>query len=198
MRRKIIFIVILVFLLVFFASVVIFYLLGPTRGATFSSIVEIPSSEAGFSLTSPDFANGEPIPARYTCDGENIPPTLSWSDPPPGTKSLALVVDDPDAPVGTWTHWIVYNIPPDVRTMDQSFTPGIQISDVKILFGKNSWGKQAYGGPCPPSGTHRYVFQLFALDILLGPKDRMTKNDLSAQMQNHVLGFVQIMGTYTK
>jgi hypothetical protein len=198
MRRKIIFIVIGVFLLVFFASVVIFYLLGPTRGATFSSIVEIPSSEAGFSLISPDFANGEPIPARYTCDGENIPPTLSWSDPPPGTKSLALIVDDPDAPVGTWTHWIVYNIPPDVRTMDQSFTPGIQINDVKILFGKNSWGKQAYGGPCPPSGTHRYVFQLFPLDILLGPKDRMTKNDLSAQMQNHILGFVQIMGTYTK
>jgi len=198
MRRKIIFIVIGVFLLVFFASVVIFYLLGPTRGATFSSIVEIPSSEASFSLISPDFANGEPIPARYTCDGENIPPTLSWSDPPPGTKSLALIVDDPDAPVGTWTHWIVYNIPPDVRTMDQSFTPGIQINDVKILFGKNSWGKQAYGGPCPPSGTHRYIFQLFALDILLGPKDRMTKNDLSAQMQNHILGFVQIMGTYTK
>ena len=198
MRRKIIFIIIGVLLLAFFAMVVIFYLLGPTRSGTFSSIVEIPSSEAGFSLTSSDFSNGEPIPARYTCDGEDIPPTLSWSDPPPGTKSLALVVDDPDAPVGTWTHWIVYNIPPEVRTMDQSFTPGIRINDTKILFGKNSWGKQAYGGPCPPSGTHRYIFQLFALDILLGPKDKMTKNDLSAQMQDHILGFVQIMGTYTK
>jgi Raf kinase inhibitor-like YbhB/YbcL family protein len=198
MRRKIVFIAIGVLLLAFFASVVILYLLGPTRGATFSSIVEIPSSEAGFSLTSPDFANGEPIPARYTCDGENVPPTLSWSDPPPGTESLALVVDDPDAPLGTWTHWIVYNIPPEVRSMDQSFTPGMQINDAKILFGKNSWGKQGYGGPCPPSGTHRYIFQLFALDILLGPKDRMTKNELSAQMQNHILGFVQIMGIYTK
>lgn len=180
------------------ALVVVFYLPGPTRGETFSSIVEVPSSEAGFTLTSHDFTNGEPIPARYTCDGEDIPPTLAWSDPPPGTRSLALILDDPDAPLGTWTHWIVYNIPPEVRTMDKSFTPGTQIDDTKILFGKNSWGKQAYGGPCPPSGTHRYIFQLFALDIMLGPRDKMTKDDLAAQMQNHILGFVQIMGTYTK
>lgn len=198
MRRKLFFIIVGVLLLVLIASVAIFYLFGTTRGETFSSMVEVPSSEAGFSLASPDFTNGEPIPARYTCAGEDIPPTLTWSDPPPGTRSLAFILDDPDAPVGTWTHWIVYNIPPEVRTMDKSFTPGMQINNVNVLFGMNSWGRQAYGGPCPPSGTHRYIFQLFALDIMLGPKDKMTKDELAAQMQNHILGFIQIMGTYTK
>jgi len=198
MRRKIFFIVVGTIIFLCLALVAVFYLFAPTRSETFSSIVELPSSEAGFILISPDFADGSSIPARFTCDGEDVPPTLAWGEPPAGTKSFAIIVDDPDAPAGTWTHWIVYNIPAEVRLVDSLFVPGLQINDGKVLFGKNSWGKQAYGGPCPPSGTHRYIFQLFALDIMLGPKDNATRNKLAAQMQGHILGYAELTGTYTK
>jgi Raf kinase inhibitor-like YbhB/YbcL family protein len=198
MKRRNFFIVVGMLLILPIALVVAFYILGPTRGETFSSIVEMPSSEVGFVLTSPDFTDGSPIPARFTCDGEDVPPTLAWGEPPAGTKSFALIVDDPDAPAGTWTHWIVYNIPAVVRYVDAQYNPTMWVDDGKILFGKNSWGKQVYGGPCPPSGTHRYIFQLYALDIMLGPKDKITRNELAAQMQNHILGFAQLTGTYTK
>jgi Raf kinase inhibitor-like YbhB/YbcL family protein len=172
--------------------------LGPIRGEVFSSNVELPPPDAGFVLISPDFTDGGPIPTRYTCDGENIPPTLAWGEPPAGTESYVLIVDDPDTPLGTWTHWIVYNIPAEEHVIDNLIRPGVQLNDVTILFGKNNWGKQAYSGPCPPSGTHHYIFQLYALDIMLGPKDKATKNELATRMQGHILSYAELKGTYTK
>jgi len=180
------------------ALIAIVFLLKPSRSEIFSGTIELPPPEAGFTLISPDFTEGGPIPSRFTCDGENIPPTLTWGEPPVGTKSFVLIVDDPDAPLGTWTHWIVYNIPAEVRMIDSLYRPGVQINDMPILFGKNSWGNQQYSGPCPPSGIHHYIFQLFALDIMLGPKDNDSKNELVLKMQGHILSYAELTGTYTK
>jgi Raf kinase inhibitor-like YbhB/YbcL family protein len=107
-------------------------------------------------------------------------------------------VKDPDAPGGTWIHWIVYNLPVDTRTVSSNTRPGEKINDIPILFGKNSWGKQTYGGPCPPSGTHHYIFQINALSINLGPKDKASIGELTAQMQGSILGTAELIGTYTK
>lgn len=158
----------------------------------------MPPPEAGFVLISPDFSNDGPIPANYTCDGNNIPPTLAWGEPPAGTKSFILILKDPDAPSGPWIHWIVYNLPPETRTISDLTRPGVQIDGVTVLFGKNSWGKQTYGGPCPPSGTHHYIFQLTALNITLGPKNKATISELTAQMQGSILDTAELTGTYSK
>jgi len=198
MKKTIFFVVVGAITVALIALIAVLFLLGPTRSETFSSVIEMPPPDAGFILISPDFTDGGSIPARYTCDGENIPPTLVWGEPPAGTKSYVLIVEDPDAPLGTWTHWIVYNLPAETRTVDALIRPGVQINDVTVLFGKNSWGKQAYSGPCPPSGAHHYVFQLYALDIMLGPEDKASKNELATRMQGHILGYVELTGTYTK
>jgi len=198
MKKLIFFIIVGTLALTLIALVTAFFLLGPIRGEVFSSSVELPPPDAGFVLISPDFTNGGPIPARYTCDGENHPPTLAWGNPPTGTESYVLIVDDPDAPLGTWTHWIVYNLPAEARTVDALIRPNVQIDNVNVLFGKNSWGKQTYGGPCPSSGTHHYVFRLYALDIMLGPEDKASKNELATRMQGHILGYAELTGTYTK
>ncbi len=198
MRKPVFFILLGAITLMLIALVTVFILMGPIRGQEFSRIVELPPADAGFVLISPDFTNGGLIPTRYTCNGEDIPPTLAWGEPPVGTASYVLIVEDPDAPLGTWTHWIVYNIPPGEHIVDSQIQPGTQIDDVPILFGKNSWGRQAYGGPCPPSGTHHYVFQLFALDIMLEPKDNVSRNELASMIEGHILGFAEITGIYTK
>jgi hypothetical protein len=178
--------------------VAVFFLFGPIRSEVFSSTVELPPPEAGFVLISPDFNDGEPIPKRFTCNGENVPPTLAWGEPPTGTKSFILTVIDPDAPGGAWVHWIVYNLPAQTRSIDANTRPGMQINDMTILFGKNSWGKQTYSGPCPPTGTHHYVFQITALNINLGPDNKATFSQLDAQMQGSILGTAKLIGTYTK
>jgi Raf kinase inhibitor-like YbhB/YbcL family protein len=198
MQKTVFFIVLGITTVSLIGLIAVLLLLGPIRGKVFSSKVELPPPDAGFVLISPSFNNGGPIPARYTCDGENIPPTLAWGEPPAGTISYILIVEDPDAPNGTWIHWIVYNLAPETRTVDALTRPGVRVNDMVVLFGKNSWGEQAYGGPCPPSGTHHYVFQLYALDILLGPQDKDTKNDLAARMQGHILSIAELKGTYTK
>ncbi len=197
--KKIIFIIIAGALgITFFGLVVTFFLLGPIRSEVFSATVELPPPDAGFVLISPDFTNGGPIPRDFTCNGDNIPPTLAWGEPPAGTVSYVLIMDDPDAPGGTWTHWIVYNLPGVIRTIDAQTRPGMRIDDVKVLFGINSWGGQAYRGPCPPSGTHHYFFRLSALDILLGPEENASRNELETLMHGHILGSVELTGTYGK
>jgi Raf kinase inhibitor-like YbhB/YbcL family protein len=198
MKKTIFFVVVGAITVTLIALIAVLFLLGPTRSETFSSVIEMPPPDAGFILISPNFTDGGPIPARYTCDGENIAPTLAWGEPPAGTHSYVLVVDDPDAPLGTWTHWIVYNLPAETRSVDALIRPGVQLNDVTVLFGKNSWGKQAYSGPCPPSGAHHYVFQLYALDIMLGPEDKASKNELATRMQGHILSYAELTGTYTK
>ncbi len=155
------------------------------------------SALPSFSLTSPAFAPGAVIPEDYTCRGANVSPPLAWSDPPAGTQSLVLIMEDPDAPLGTWVHWVVYYIPADVRTLEEGIQNGRRYDEVAILFGKNSWGEAAYGGPCPPSGTHHYVFRLYALDIVPNLPEKAEKKAVEAAMQGHILGYSELIGVFS-
>lgn len=143
-------------------------------------------------ITSSAFANKTAIPGRYTCDGQDVSPPLQIDAIPAGTNSLAIVMDDPDAPAGTWVHWVIWNIPPQTREIKENSLPsgGVQ--------GMNSWKRNRYGGPCPPSGTHRYFFRLYALDITLNLPPSSTKAALEAAMQGHIIGQGELMGTYRK
>ncbi len=142
-------------------------------------------------LTSPVFENNKEIPSEYTCDGANIAPELNIEDIPENAKSLALIMDDPDAPAGTWIHWVVWNIPPDTQTIAKGTEPqGTQ--------GTTSFGKPGYGGPCPPSGTHRYFFKLYALDTTLDLKEGSTKEALEAAMQGHIKEKAELLGLYKR
>jgi hypothetical protein len=141
------------------------------------------------SITSPAFENNKPIPRKYTCDGDDVNPPLDIKGTPEGTKSLVLMVDDPDAPMVTWDHWIVWNIPPTSR-IEENTVPGVE--------GLNSFGKHHYGGPCPPSGTHRYFFKLYALDIELGLTSDSRKKDVEKAMRDHVLAKGELMGFYSR
>ena len=149
------------------------------------------------SITSPAFKNGSPIPALYSCKGRDTSPALSWNDAPSGTKSLALIMDDPDAPGGTWVHWVTYNIPASASGLQGAAPAQAQLEDGS-LNGINSWGKPGYGGPCPPNGTHRYFFKLYALDTLLSLPSGANKQNLLSAMQNHVLAQGELMGTFSK
>ncbi len=158
----------------------------------------VPTNEAGpFLLASAAFAQGEAIPARYSCDGENVSPSLAWTDPPAGTKSFALIMDDPDAPLDTWTHWVIYNIPTAALGLPESIPAGDQLPDGS-LHGMNSWKETGYGGPCPPSGTHRYFFKLYALDTVLDLEAGVTAQELIRAMEGHLLGQTELMGVYSK
>jgi Raf kinase inhibitor-like YbhB/YbcL family protein len=148
-------------------------------------------------LTSTAFAPGEPIPRRYTCDGEDISPPLQWSDPPQGTQSFALIADDPDAPVGTWVHWVLYNLPAETGILPEAIPPDADLSDGS-QHGKNSWRRLGYGGPCPPSGTHRYFFKLYALDTVLDLAAGASKKQVLQAMEGHILAQTELMGIYTR
>lgn len=148
-------------------------------------------------LTSTAFAQGESIPAKYSCDGEDISPPLGWSDPPQGTQSFVLIADDPDAPAGTWVHWVLYNLPPESRALPESLTPDAEPA-AGGQHGENSWRRLGYGGPCPPGGTHRYFFKLYALDSQLDLAAGETKDQVLQAMEGHVLAQTELMGTYTR
>ncbi len=150
-------------------------------------------------LNSAAFSNHEAIPKPYTCHGENISPPLSWSDMPPGTESLALIVEDPDipdpaAPQRTWTHWVLYNIPPQTHSLPQG--AGKKDLPTETQQGLNDWKETGYGGPCPPIGRHRYFFKLYALDTVLKDLERPTREQLETAMRGHILGWTELMGTY--
>lgn len=121
------------------------------------------------------FQDGGMIPKRYTCDGQDISPPLSWGGVPANAKSIALIMDDPDAPVGTWVHWVLFNIPPGTKELAEKIPPSLSLPD-GARHGKNGWGKLGYGGPCPPGGTHRYYFKFYALDIILNVQGGITKS----------------------
>ena len=142
-------------------------------------------------ITSPVFNEGEPIPVQFSCDGDDISPELIWSGIPEGTASLALIMDDPDAPVGTWVHWVLFNLPADSSGLPEGVT-GLGED------GQNSWNRTGYGGPCPPGGTHRYFFKLYALDINLDLEAGATKEVLENAMESHILTQVELMGTYSR
>ncbi|HEV8245642.1 MAG TPA: YbhB/YbcL family Raf kinase inhibitor-like protein [Polyangiaceae bacterium] len=150
-------------------------------------------------LTSSVFSANGDIPAKYTCEGDNVSPPLSWSGAPDGTKSLVLIVDDPDAPdpaapKRVWVHWVVYNLPPSPSELPEAAAalPG------NARQGLNDWNKPGYGGPCPPIGKHRYVHKLYALDVTLPDLGSAKKSDLEKAMESHVLAKTELIGTYQK
>lgn len=148
-------------------------------------------------ITSPAFAAGQPIPVQYTCRGQDISPPLVWSDPPPGTHAFALICDDPDAPAGDWVHWLIYNIPATARSLPEGLSADGQLADGSRQ-GLNGWRTTGYRGPCPPSGTHRYFFKLYALDAPLSLPPAADKAQLLRAMQGHILAQAELMGTFSK
>jgi len=148
-------------------------------------------------IKSSAFGSGEMIPVKYTCDGADFSPPLEWTAGPAGTKSFALICDDPDAPMGTWVHWVVYDIPPTTTMLAEGITRERELTGGGTQ-GINDFRKIGYGGPCPPGGTHRYFFRLYALDTLLGLKPGITKDQLLKAMKGHILAEAKLMGTYRR
>jgi Raf kinase inhibitor-like YbhB/YbcL family protein len=148
-----------------------------------------------FQLTSTAFSSGESIPIRHTCDGEDVSPPLQWGTPPEGTRSLALIADDPDAPTGTFVHWLIYDIPPDARGLPEGVATRDRVSEG--LQGLNDFERPGYGGPCPPPGTpHRYYFTLRALDAPLDLEPGASRAQVDAACRGHVLAEAQLMGRF--
>ncbi|HKK46577.1 MAG TPA: YbhB/YbcL family Raf kinase inhibitor-like protein [Balneolaceae bacterium] len=148
-------------------------------------------------LKSTAFENGEFIPAKYSCDGTNVSPPLEWTDVPANTKSFALIVDDPDAPSKTWVHWVLYNIPVDNRKLIEDQPEGKKLTN-GTLQGNNDFQITGYRGPCPPGGTHRYYFKLYALDTILNIAPAGSKQQLLSAMKDHMIEQAELMGKYTR
>jgi Raf kinase inhibitor-like YbhB/YbcL family protein len=162
---------------------------------------ETPSMEATMSLelTSDAFMSGQSIPAKYACTGRNISPALAWNEPPSGTQSFALIADDPDAPMGTWVHWVLFNIPATARSLQEDLpVTGKNVDPNAIFVGKNSSGNIGYDGPCPPSGTHHYFFKLYALDTVISLLPGATKEQVLKELEGHILAQGELMGTFSK
>ncbi len=162
-------------------------------------LVSVPAAGGGevkkmgvLRISSPAFSHNGGIPERYTCDGADVSPPLVIGDVPAAARSLALIVDDPDAPVGTWVHWVVWNIDPGGREIGEGKIPARGIE------GRNDWGRNGYGGPCPPSGAHRYFFKLYALDTSLKLPSSGTKKDLERAMEGHIIARGELMGLYKR
>jgi hypothetical protein len=159
-----------------------------------------PAGADEFRLTSPAFANGQEIPEKFTCQGGNVSPPLAWTAPPPGTKSLMLIVSDPDAPdpaapLMTWVHWVVYAIPPDVRELPEGASRKLPAG---VRHALNDWKSADYGGPCPPKGRHRYVFRLLALDLPPSNRGAVPHANLESLVATHTLATAELTGTYEK
>ncbi len=147
-----------------------------------------------FTLTSSAFQNGNPFPILYTCDGKDISPPLNWENPPEKTRAFALILSDPDAPVGVWYHWVIYNIPASIKELAQN-----AVLPSGTLAGKNSWGKSQYNGPCPPKdSSHHYIFTLYALDASLNLSENEDINSVLSQVNNHILQSTQLVSVYGK
>ncbi|MFZ0033748.1 MAG: YbhB/YbcL family Raf kinase inhibitor-like protein [Sedimentisphaerales bacterium] len=148
-------------------------------------------------VTSSAFAEGGLIPAKYTCDGSDISPPLQWEDVPKETKSIALISDDPDAPMGTWVHWVIFGLPAETRELKENIPPDKTLPN-GAKQGLTDFGRIGYGGPCPPSGTHRYFFKIYALDTKLDLAAGATKSQLLKAMEGHILGQGQLIGKYKR
>ncbi|HRN77775.1 MAG TPA: YbhB/YbcL family Raf kinase inhibitor-like protein [Candidatus Dependentiae bacterium] len=145
-------------------------------------------------LTSSAFKDGGLIPAQYTCDGANECIPLRWHGIPDATKSIAIICDDPDAPAGTWVHWVAFNIIPSTTSLESD----MDVEAAGGVVGTNSWGKQAWGGPCPPSGEHRYFFKIYALDKVLSLRASSDKKEVEDAMQGHIIAEGRLMGRYAR
>jgi Raf kinase inhibitor-like YbhB/YbcL family protein len=169
---------------------------------TFLACVTLATLSSGgldmaITMTSSAFTEGAMIPRKHTCDAEDTSPDLKWSGVPKEAKSLALICDDPDAPVGTWVHWVLFNIPADAGALAAGIPPDAVLKS-GARHGKNDFRKLGYGGPCPPGGTHRYFFKLYALDTVLSLESGSTKAQVVAAMKGHILAEGQLMGKYKR
>ena len=154
--------------------------------------------EMVLSLSSPVFQDGEKIPVKYTCDGQDMSPPLMWGDPPPGTQAVTLIMDDPDAPGGVFTHWVIFNLPVDSRELAEAVPRDNQLEN-KALQGRTDFGRVGYGGPCPPTGpAHHYLFSLYALDRPLDLNAGSSKKQVLDAMQGHILAQGQLTGIYQR
>lgn len=141
-------------------------------------------------ISSPEFEHNETIPQRYTCQGEDINPPLRIQNVPEGTESLALIMDDPDAPIGTFDHWIVFDIDPEIGLIEENTIPGVE--------GSNTFGRVNYGGPCPPDGEHRYFFKIYALDKKLELEEGVSREEMEREMEEHIIEQAELIGLYEK
>jgi len=148
-------------------------------------------------ITSSAFEDGGLIPAKYTCDGADVSPPLQWDAVPEGTRSIALICDDPDAPMGTWVHWVLFNLPSDAKELAENI-PTEKTLPNGAKQGVNDFGRVGYGGPCPPGGTHRYFFKIYALDTEVGLQAGADKRRLLKTMEGHILGQDQLIGKYKR
>jgi len=176
--------------------VIVFFFL--SLGLFYAVLVFMPKPENNINfnnmkITSSVFEDGEFIPSKYTCDGQGINPSLEFSEIPANAKSLALLIDDPDAPGGDWVHWLVWNIDPQINNIEAGVLP------VGAVEGENSSGENKYSGPCPPSGVHNYVFKFYALDMVLADLSNKTdKQKFLKLIENHVVGFAKLVGKYSR
>ena len=159
----------------------------------FIGLFSFGAGEKTMKLTSQAFENEGMIPSLYTCDGKDIPPVLMWDSVPDGTKSLALICDDPDAPAGTWVHWVIYNINPEIKELSEK-----TLMQSGAVEGINDFKKVGYGGPCPPSGIHRYFFKLYALDKKLDINPGINKSKLEELMKGHIILKTELIGKYKR
>lgn len=151
-----------------------------------------------FQISSSAFSPNEMIPKKFTCEGSDVSPQLSWNGSPAGTKTFALIMDDPDAPVGTWVHWVIYNIPANTKELPEGVEKQEQLS-TGALQGRNDFRKTGYGGPCPPAGkAHRYFFKLYALDTSLDLKAGASKADVERVIKDHTLGQAELVGRFSR
>ncbi|MBE9225374.1 YbhB/YbcL family Raf kinase inhibitor-like protein [Phormidium sp. LEGE 05292] len=158
---------------------------------------QLPPKVKTMKLESDAFSANSMIPSKYTCDGRDFSPPLKWDAPPTGTQSLALIVDDPDAPMKTFVHWVLYDLPPEITSLPEAIPGDATLADGGTQ-GKSDFGKLGYGGPCPPSGTHRYFFKLYALDRTLELASGATKEQLEAAMNGHILAAAELIGFYSR
>jgi Raf kinase inhibitor-like YbhB/YbcL family protein len=170
---------------------------GPKAVAPEPPPKQTPDRKSEITLVSAAFKEGQPIPRQYTCDGVNISTPLEWSGAPKTAKTIAIVADDPDAPAGTWAHWVLYNLPAENIGLVEN-VPATETLKAGGFQGKNDFGKIGYGGPCPPSGTHRYFFKVYAVDAELPLKAGATKAELEKALEGHVLAQGQLIGTYSR
>jgi Raf kinase inhibitor-like YbhB/YbcL family protein len=166
-----------------------------TRATVADPIMEGATPMSHLKVTSTAFEEGDLIPAFYTCDGRDVSPPLSWTGGPERTVSYGLLCDDPDAPVGDWVHWLVFNLPKTVTSLKEAIAPTDTIVEGAVQ-ATNSWNRVGYGGPCPPSGTHRYFFKVYALDARLSLNARAVKRDFLRAIEGHILAEGTLMGKY--
>lgn len=191
-------------LLFLFLFIFLFFLSGCSGSEAEPTAAAVPAAEEAdepaatetpppFTLTSPAFTEGAAIAEQYTCDGENISPALDWKGVPADTASLTLIMDDPDAGSRPWVHWVLFNITPDITSLPEAVSP-----DEVGTPGRSSFLSPTYGGPCPPAGTHHYIFKLYALDIMLDVPPNTSKDTLLAAMEGHILAETQLTGIYER